>query len=315
LEKEKAPDILKREVNRRFVALVVIGAVLLALVVVGVLVQRSRVIAGKAADEAAARDTLARRKLLEDGSRMLAEGRPAEARAAFLELVRQAPDSPAARAALEKAEAAIVKKDEGERRLAEVGARLAVAREARDAKDFPRVVAEADAVLALVPDSAEAMELKAAALEEVAKQGRGAQKNAAQKTRPGKPASKAPAAVPTAAPEPIAVAKSEPPPAPTPTRVRLRIAVTVPAPQGYVMLRRNDVEVFRRTFDFGRKSGGGSLDGEIDLPTGRAEFKAWVIATDRSVNQYKVVTLTLGGDGRTLALDVDAARGLTVTLR
>jgi serine/threonine protein kinase len=316
LENVKAPDILKREVNRRFVALVVIAAVLLALVVVGVLVQRSRMIAGKAADEAAARETLARRKLLEDGSRMLAEGRPAEARAAFLELVRQAPDSPAARAALERAEAAIVKKDEGERRLAEVGARLAVAREARDAKDFSRVVAEADAVLALVPDSAEATELKAAALEEVAKQGRGSQKNAAQKTRPGKPASKAPAAMPSSAPEPIAVApKPEPSPAPTPTRVRLRIAVTVPAPQGYVMVRRNDIEVFRRTFDFGRKSGGGSLNGEIDLPTGQAEFKAWVIATDRSVNQYKVVTLTLGGDGRTLALDVDAARGLTVTLR
>jgi hypothetical protein len=316
LEKVKAPDILKREVNRRFVALVVIAAVLLALVVVGVLVQRSRVIAGKAADEAAARETLARRKLLEDGSRMLAEGRPAEARAAFLELVRQAPDSPAARAALEKAEAAIVKKDEGERRLAEVGARLAVAREARDAKDFSRVVAEADAVLALVSDSTEAMELKAAALEEVAKQGRGSQKNAAQKIRPGKPASKAPAAMRSSAPEPIVVApKPEPSPAPTPTRVRLRIAVTVPAPQGYVMVRRNDIEVFRRTFDFGRKSGGGSLNGEIDLPTGQAEFKAWVIATDRSVNQYKVVTLTLAGDGRTLTLNVDAARGLTVTLR
>ena len=54
------------------------------------------------------------------------------------------------------------------------------------------------------------------------------------------------------------------------------------------MVRRNDVEVFRRSFDFGRKSGGGSFDGEIDLPTGEAEFKAWVIATDRSVNQYKV---------------------------
>jgi serine/threonine protein kinase len=316
LENEKVPDILKRDVNRRFVALIVIGAVLLALAVVGVLVQRSRAIAGKAADEAAARETLARRRLLEDGSRMLAEGRPAEARAAFLELVRQAPDSPAARAALGKAEAALVKKDEDGRRLAEVGARLAVAREARDAKDFSRVVAEADAVLALAPDSAEATELKAAALEEVAKQGRGSQKNAVQKTRPARSVSKGPAAVPTAAPEPIAVApKPEPSPAPTPTRVRLRIAVTVPAPQGYVMVRRNDVEVFRRTFDFGRKSGGGSLDGEIDLPTGPAQFKAWVIATDRSVNQYKVVTLTLGSDGRTLTLDVDAAKGLTVTLR
>ena len=81
------------------------------------------------------------------------------------------------------------------------------------------------------------------------------------------------------------------------------------------MLRRNDVEVFRRTFDFGRKSGGGSLDGEIEVPSGAAEWKAWVIATDRSVNQYKVTPLTLGADGRTLRLDVDASRNLTVTLR
>ncbi len=81
------------------------------------------------------------------------------------------------------------------------------------------------------------------------------------------------------------------------------------------MVRRNDVEVFRRTFDFGRKAGGGTFDGEIDLPTGQAEFKSWVIATDRSVNQYKVTTFTLSGDGRTLALDVDASKNLTVTLR
>jgi hypothetical protein len=57
------------------------------------------------------------------------------------------------------------------------------------------------------------------------------------------------------------------------------------------------------------------VDGEIELPAGPAEFKAWVIATDRSVNQYKVVTLTLGGDGRTLVLDVDASKNLAVSLR
>ena len=51
------------------------------------------------------------------------------------------------------------------------------------------------------------------------------------------------------------------------------------------------------------------------MPSGQAEWKAWVIATDRSVNQYKVVPLTLGSDGRTLALDVDASKNLTVALR
>ncbi len=312
---EKAPEILKREVNRPFVYLVLASAVLLAAAVVGVLAQRSCAIAGKAPDEVAERDTLARKKLLVDGSRMLAQGRPAEARAAFVELVRQAPNSVAARAALEKADAAIAKKEDEDRRVAEAGARLAAAREAREAKDYSRVVAEADAALALVPDSAEANELRAAALAEVARQGKASGKKAAERIRSMKAASK-PAVVPTAAAEPATVApKLEAPPAvPTPSRVRLHIAVTVPAPQGYVMLRRNDIEVFRRTFDFGRKSGGGSFDGEIELPSGTAEFKAWVIATDRSVNQYKVVTLTLG-DGRTLALDVDASKNLTVALR
>jgi len=314
---ETVPEVLKREVSRRFVFLIVGGAVLLALVVVGVLAQRSCAIAGKAPDPTAERDTLARKRLLEDGSRALAEGRPAEARTAFLELLRQAPESVAARAALEKADAALARKEDQERRVAEAGARLAVAREARAAKDYARVIVEADTVLALVPDSAEAQELKAAAQAEVAKQGRAAQRKAAQQIRALKSASK-PAVVPTAVPEPVVVAprpEVPPPPKATPARVRLHIAVTVPAPQGYVMVRRNDVEVFRRSFDFGRKSGGGSFDGEIDLPTGQAEFKAWVIATDRSVNQYKVTTVTLGGDGRTLALDVDASKNLTVTLR
>ncbi len=317
---DKLPDVLKRDVNRRFVFLIVGVAVLVAAVVVGLLVQRSWAIAGRAPDEAIERDTLARKKLLEDGTRALAEGRPAEARAAFLDLVRQAPDSSAARAALEKAEAALAKKDDQDRRHAEAGARLAVAREARDANDFPRVVVEADAILALVPDSAEAKELRAAALAEVAKKGHAAQKKAAEQIRTMKASAK-PAVQPTPAPQqPVAVAPRVDTPVPTPVRpmparVRLRIAVTVPAPQGYVMVRRNDIEVFRRTFDFGRKSGGGSLDGEIEVASGPAEFKAWVIATDRSVNQYKVAPLTLGADGRTLSLDVDASKKLTISLR
>ena len=303
--------------SRRFVWLIVGAAVLLAFVLVAALLQRSCAIAGKAPDTVAEQDTLARKKLLNDGSRALAQGHPAEARTAFLELLRQAPESVAARAALEKADAALAKKEDQERRVAEAGARLAVAREARAAKNYARVIVEADTALALIPDSAEAQELKAAAQAEIAKQGRVDQKKAAEQIRSMKSKSK-PAVAPTVAPEPVVVApktETPPPPKPTPARVRLRIAVTVPAPQGYVMVRRNDVEVFRRTFDFGRKSGGGSFDGEIELPSGQAEFKAWVIATDRSVNQYKVTAFALSGDGRTLALDVDASKNLTVTLR
>jgi hypothetical protein len=315
--REKAAEVLKREVNRPFVYLVVSGAALLALVIVGVLLQRSCSIAGRASDETAERDTMARKKLLADGLRMLAEGKPREARAAFVELVRQAPNSIAARAALEKADAALAAREERNRRLSEAEARLVAALEAKDAKDWARVVTEADAALALVPDAAEAAALREEALAQIAKQGKEAGRKGAERIRSTKAAAK-PTAAPTAVPAPVAAAPKtalQPTPVPTPAHVRLHIAVSVPAPQGYVMLRRNDVEIFRRAFDFGRKSGGGSLDGDIELPSGPAEFKAWVIATDRSVNQYKVVTLTLGADGRTLALDVDASKNLSITLR
>ena len=80
------------------------------------------------------------------------------------------------------------------------------------------------------------------------------------------------------------------------------------------MIRRNDVEIWRRAFDFGRKSGGGSLDGEVEVPSGAGEYKLWVIATDRSVNEYQVVPLNVG-EGRTLTLDVGAQKKLTVSLR
>jgi len=98
------------------------------------------------------------------------------------------------------------------------------------------------------------------------------------------------------------------------SRVRLRVAFHAPIAQGYVMIRRNDVEIWRRAFDFGRKSGGGTLEGEVEVPSGAGEYKAWVIATDRSVNEYQIVTLTVG-EGRTLALDVDAKKKLAVSLR
>ena len=152
---------------------------------------------------------------------------------------------------------------------------------------------------------------------EIAKQSRAAQRKAAEQIRLLK---SAPKPRPTLVPTPVETATSaaaEPPAAaaaPSGSLVRLRIAFRAPVTQGYVMIRRNDVEIWRRTFDFGRKSGGGSLEGEVEIAAGAGEFKAWVIATDRSVNEYVSVPLTIG-DGRTLSLDVDAQKKLAVSLR
>jgi serine/threonine protein kinase len=310
-------EALRLSVNRRWVLVVIGAAILAGVAIVGLLAQRSSSIAGRGGDEAAAREALAKRKLLEDGTRLLGAGQPAEARVKFLELVRLAPESAAARSALQQSEQLLAKKQEDERRAAEAGAYLAEARRARVSGDWARAVVEADGALASDPANAEAKEIREAAQAEIRKQGRAAQKKAESQIRAMKAS---PRPKPTAAAEPAAAAPTaaEPPPAPAPaaagTRVRLRVAFKAPIPQGYVMIRRNDVEIWRRAFDFGRKSGGGTLEGEVDVASGAAEYKVWVIATDRSVSEYQVVPLAVG-EGRTLALDVDSQKKLAVSLR
>ncbi len=313
-------EALRRSVNARYALLVIGAAVLLGAAIVGILAMRSSSIAGRGGDEIAAQETLAKKKLLEDGTRLLAAGQPAEARTKFLELIRLAPESAAARTALQQSDQLLAKKQEEERRAAEIGAYLAEARRAREASDWARAIVESDGALAIDPANAEAREIRETAQAEIRKQGRAAQKKAESQIRALK-ASPRPKA--TATPEPAAeavpaaAAAAEAPPvaaASTAPRVRLKIAFRAPIVQGYVMIRRNDVEIWRRAFDFGRKSGGGTLDGEVDVASGAGEYKFWVIATDRSVNEYLVLPLTVG-EGRTLALDVNAQKRLAVSLR
>ena len=221
--------------------------------------------------------------------------------------------SVAAREALAQAETILKKRSEDERRAAEVAARLAEARTARGASEWTKAVAAADGVLALDSANAEAKEIRGAAQAEIKKQGKAAQRKAESEIRALRAVPR-----PTIAPSPeveTAPPAPAPPPAPAgPARVRLKIAFKAPIPQGYVMIRRNDAEIWRRAFDFGRKSGGGTLEGEVEVASGPGEYKVWVIATDRSISEYQVLPLSVG-EGRTLALDVDAQRRLAVSLR
>ena len=312
-------EALRRGVNMRYALPVIAGAALLGAAVVGLLALRPSSIAGRGGDEAAAQETLAKRKMLEDGTRLLTAGQPEEARAKFLELVRLAPESAAARTALQQSEQLLAKKQEDDRRAREVGAYLAEARHARTALDWARAIVEADGALAIDPANAEAREIRESAQAEIRKQGRAAQKKAESQIRslkasPRPKTASAPEPEPAAEAAPAAAAAEPAPAAAAGARARLKVAFRAPIVQGYVMIRRNDVEIWRRAFDFGRKSGGGSLEGEVDVASGAGEYKFWVIASDRSVNEYVVLPLTVG-DGRTLALDVDAQKKLSVSLR
>lgn len=105
-------------------------------------------------------------------------------------------------------------------------------------------------------------------------------------------------------------------PTPTPSTGTLRVTFQSPINDGYVMVRLNDREIFRRAFTFGKKSAGGLVEGTVQVPAGAGELKVWVIASDRSVNGYKVLPANLpGGETRTLRLDLDSSRNLVVSLR
>ena len=105
-------------------------------------------------------------------------------------------------------------------------------------------------------------------------------------------------------------------PVPTPATGKVVISFASPIPEGHVMVSFNDKFIFRKSFAFGKKSGGGQVDGSAEIPSGRGTFKVWVIAPDRSINQYKEFPASVpGGDTKTLRLDLDAGGNLSVSLK
>jgi tetratricopeptide (TPR) repeat protein len=305
---------MKRSINTKFVALI-IGVVLVAAgIVAGALWSRKAKIDAQAAvDEVREREVQELKGLMEDGNRLLAAGNARQALEKFHEVIRRKPDSVAAREAVARAEEQAKARQVGEDLNREVETRMTAAREAAERGEFDRALDELSAVLLLQPENAEALSIrgsvKAAQAEKVAADKKAAAELAKKKK-------------PTPAPTPVRAAKAVVPVAtpipatPTPGSARIRIVFQSPAPEGYVMVRRNDKEVFRRQFSFGRKSAGGLVEGTIEVPSGPASIKAWAIPTDRSFNGYKAVDVVIpGGETRTLALELNAAKDLVITLR
>ena len=309
------PPVLKRAVNFRFVAIILALVVIGAGAVVGVLWSRKAKLDAQAAvDEVREREVAELKALMEDGRRLLAAGNPEQAVGKFQELVRRSADSVAAREALARAEEQLKAKRAGEEVGREVEERLERARSAAETGSFDAALDELSAVLLLQPENADALAIrdsvKAAQAEKLAAEKKAAA-DAAKKKKP------TPVPTPTKAARPVVAVVETPKPAtPTPGSARIRIVFQSPAPEGYVMVRRNDKEVFRRQFDFGRKSAGGLVEGTIEVPSGPANFKVWAIPTDRSFNGYRPVDLVVpGGETHNLVLELNGAKELVVSLR
>ncbi|HQP86156.1 MAG TPA: protein kinase [Thermoanaerobaculia bacterium] len=307
--------VMKRPLNLRFVALIIGLVAIGGAVVTGVLwSQKKKVEAQAAVNEIREREVQEEKALMVEGTRLLDAGQPTAALEKFRELIRRKPDSEAVRAAIAKAEELARAQQSGEALSREIETLMATAREATELGEFDRALDQLAQVLLLQPENAEALALRdsvnTAQAEQTAAQKKAAAAEAARRRRP--------TPVPTPVPVARATVPAEVPRAPTPTPgvARLRIIFQSPAPEGYVMIRRDDKEVFRRNFDFGRKSAGGLVEGTIEVPAGSAAFKAWAIPTNRSFNGYEAVDLVIpGGETRTLLLELNAEKKLVVRLR
>lgn len=308
---------LKRDVNPRFVLLIVGVAAVLAIVVVGLLVgRRSTIKAVAPVDDGVVRETEERRRLMDEGTKLSSEGNYAEALARFRELVRRSPESTAAREAVARTEGLLKAQQEKQKTEQEVAAHVAAAREAEAVPDDARVLAEADAALAIDPANADAKALKAAA------EARQATKSAADKKKEAAALAASRRAKPTATPKAVAAAPvvarpaESAAPAPTPGTMNLRIAFQSPVPRGLLMVGVGNSIVFRRDFDFGKNASGGSVEGTVPVPSGSHTVKVWLIATDRSLKPYRTAELVLpGGETKTLAITLDGSSTLSFSLR
>ncbi len=309
-----AGPLMKRSVNLKFVALVIALVAVAGAVATGVLwSQKKKIEAQAAIDEIKEREVQEQKALMDEGNRLLEAGQASAALEKFRELIRRKPDSEAVRSAIARAEEKVRAQQSGEELAREVEDAMAAAREATELGDFDRALDKLAAVLLLQPENAEALALRASVNAAQAEQAAAQKKAAAEAAR-----RKRPTPVPTPVPVTRAAVPVETPrvATPTPGVARLRIVFQSPAPEGYVMIRRDDKEVFRRNFDFGRKSAGGLVEGTIEVPSGSASFKAWAIPTNRSFNGYEAVDLVVpGGETRTLLLELNADKKLVVRLR
>ncbi|MEO6326916.1 MAG: protein kinase [Thermoanaerobaculia bacterium] len=317
--KQSTPATLKRHVSPKFVLLILGGVVVVGGLIVGVLLNQRSTIAKPAVpvEDELERETAERRKLMTDGEQLLKDGKPAEALKNFQELVRRSPSSAPAREALVRAEALAAAQQEGAVKSRQVEEHLAAAREASLVPDDAKAITEADAVLGVDPENAEAQTLKNAALERMSKKTLADQKKikdevAARKKLKVKPLATVPpvvAVVAPKAPEPVGV------PSPTPTTANVRISFQSPIARGLLMIGLNDKIVFRKDFDFGKNGSGGLVDGAVSLGSGPGTLKVWLLATDRSFKPYKAFDLVVPGDAKSLRIELDGSNNFSVALR
>ena len=303
-----APSVLNASVNPKYAygivaaAIVIVGAILLVLKLRIPKVEESK------GAEAANRAQIELQHQVAAAKSLYEKGRYAESLAAFRAILQRDPSLKVARDYSQMSEEGL--KNEESRKAQEEKASVAAGhvqtgRGALGQKKWDTALSEAEAALNVDPGNADAQKLS-----EDARQGLSSQKRAELKADKKKRTETA-----SRAGQPQATTSSAAPSASTASRAAaggpatLRLTFASPIPKGYLMVAVNDSIIYRKNFDFGKKSAGGVVSDTIKVASGSVTVKVWLTTPDSTVSGYQPLNATLaGGDSRTLTLTLQGKK-------
>ena len=304
------PSVWHAAVNPKYWwGIVGLAVIAVAAVVIGLKLRIPKAEPAKAADEIN-RVQLALEQQFASGRDLYQKGRYADSLAIFRAILQKDPSMKAARQYSQMAEEGLrneESKKADQAKAALVAAHIQNGRTALEQKNFDAALSEAEAALNIDAQNPEAVKLSEDARRSIANVKRAELKKAEKKkaqtlARAGQPQSRgatggAPAAGAAARPAPAAAGPAT-----------MRLTFASPIPKGYLMVAVNDLIVYRKNFDFGKKDGG-TVSDTIHVAAGAVSVKVWLTTPDPTIKGYQPLTATFaGGDSRSLTLTLQGKK-------
>jgi serine/threonine protein kinase len=306
------PSVMQAAINPRYwwgivgAAVVIVGAVLLVL-----RLRIPKVEEQKSAD-AANRAQVELQHQVVAGKALYEKGQYAESLAAFRAILRRDPSLKVARDYAQMAEEGLhneeTKKAQAEK-TAVAATHVQTGRTALDDKKYDVALSEAEAALDVDPGNSDATKLSEQAREAMATQKRADLK--AEKKKKSDTLARAGQAQARAVSAPNAGSSTAAPhtASAVPSGATLRLSFASPISKGYLMVAVNDSIIYRKNFDFGKKSEGGMISDTLHVATGAVVVKVWLTSPDASIRGYQPINATLaGGDSRLLTLTLQGKK-------
>ena len=305
----------KREVNPRWFWSVAAGMGGLVLLLAIILLVRASVASRPTVEANAALETQTRERRLdlEQGKKLLNEGKYQESLALFRKVLSRSPNNQQARLYAQMAENALAGRAEEVKRQAEAENRLQLARDAFAGGNFAEAKRLADEVLALDGGRVEAQTLREDAATKLAAAETEAAAAAALKKKIAKArpqvARKEGPVLPDARPSPASAASS-PSSSVAASTATLRLLFDSPVSEGHIMVAVNNAILLRKPFSFKKKAGlfktienTGVVSATIPVNPGSAAVKAWLSGPDIRGGVLAEGSANLSpGESRTLRL-------------